>query len=481
MLKNNWLFIVFIILTAITSWCSVGFYQVDEHFQILEFGAYKAGWIPEQNLPWEFPNAMRSSIQPFIVFLIIKALSVFHSENPFTVALLLRFITATLSLICFSLWRNHTKRFADSKIYLKWFDAGLLFWFVPFQVVRFSSEICGGCLFFISLALVYDRNESSPGKFLMAGCLASLGFFIRFQTGFLIAGFLLYRIFSLRKNFTHLVWYGLGFIVVMAVSVYLDYLFYDRWCFTPWNYFLQNITYKRAAEFGTEPFYYYLLATLRDAVPLQGIFILGSFIIYTIKKFRNEISIAVLVFLAGHFVTAHKELRFMFSLVFILPFVFAYSMVWINQFRFSKTGYFKTLIILTAFTNAVMLPVVAIRPGDFQVALQQAIYRAVGNDKTIVFYKNKNPFLRVGLKMSFYENKMMKLLPLDSLPQYSANDPEEKMLLVTTASASSPLKDEPDLRCLYQNIPQWILELNFKDVLSGTSVSRVYELKTEGI
>lgn len=479
MLKNNWLFIVFIIITAITSWFSIGFFHVDEHYQVLEFGGYKAGMVPQQDLPWEFPNAVRSSIQPFIVFLFIKALSIFHIGNPFIVTLLLRLLTAILSIFCFNLWRNHIKRLPDSKIYLKWYDAALLLWFIPFLSVRFSSEIIGGCLFFISLALVYGKNESSPWRFLIAGGLASLGFFIRFQTGFLIAGFLLFRVFDSRRNFINLAGYGLGFIAVTAMSVYLDYLFYNKWCFTPWNYFRENIIYAKAASFGIEPFYYYLPRILLNAVPFQGIFILGAFIIYLIKKFRDEISIGVLLFLAGHFITAHKEMRFMFPLIFILPFVFAYSMVWISQFHFSKSIYFKILVILTVITNLLLLPIVATRPADYQAAMQKAIYRAVGNDKAIVFYKNENPFARVLLKMNFYRNENMKLLPVDSLQQYS-NGLKEKFLLVTTLNASSPLTDEPDWVCIYQNIPQWVLALNFNDWLSRTSVYRLYELKTEG-
>src|SRR6266446_1543215 len=269
-LKSNRLFLIYIILTAITAWFSIGFYHVDEHFQILEFGGWKAGWVPQQNLPWEFSSGMRSGIEPFIVFLLIKGLSIFHIENPFTVTLLFRVISAIMCITCFALWRNQIKGLTNSGSLLKWFDVALLLWFIPYLSVRYSSEIWGGCLFFISLALVYKKNESAPRHFLFAGCIASLAFFIRFQTALLIGGFLFYRIFNSQRNFRNLFWYAAGFILVIPVFVGLDSLFYHKLSFTPWNYFLENIIHHRAADFGTEPFYYYFIKVFRNAVPLQG-------------------------------------------------------------------------------------------------------------------------------------------------------------------------------------------------------------------
>ena len=105
-MKSSRLLLVFILITLVTSWFSVGFYNVDEHFQILEFGAYKAGWIPQQNLSWEYVSAIRSSVEPFVVFLLIKTLGVFNSQNPFIIAFLLRLVTAAMCTTCFLLWRK---------------------------------------------------------------------------------------------------------------------------------------------------------------------------------------------------------------------------------------------------------------------------------------------------------------------------------------------------------------------------------------
>jgi len=474
-LKSNRLFFVFIVITAITAWFSIGFYQVDEHFQILEPGAWKAGWISQHDLPWEFFSAMRSGIEPTIVFLLIKSLSIFNIENPFTVTLLLRLISAALALTCFTLWRNHVKRSSDSSTLLRWYDAALLLWFIPYMSVRFSLEIWGGCLFFISLTLVYGKKESAPRNFLIAGCVAALAFFIRFQTGLLTAGFLFYETLHLKKNFRNLLWYGAGFILATVMNICLDHWFYQKWCFTPWNYFMENIINKHAAEFGHEPFYDYFFKVFKNAFPLQGTLILAAFFIYVARKFRDEVSMGVLFFLIGHLLIGHKEMRFIFPLIFILPFVFAHSMQWLSQFSFTKTIFYRVLMILTVVVNLIMLIAVTVRPSDSQVSMQRALYNSIGNSQGVVFYENENPFSRVGLTMNFYKNPNMKLLPVDSLSQYDANA-SEKILLVTNSSSVSE-KYGQNFRCVYQDIPQWILNLNFYDWVSKIKVSRVYEMK----
>lgn len=48
----------------ITAFFSVGHLQSDEHFQVLKFAQYKLGKISANDLPWEFGEKMRPSIQP---------------------------------------------------------------------------------------------------------------------------------------------------------------------------------------------------------------------------------------------------------------------------------------------------------------------------------------------------------------------------------------------------------------------------------
>ena len=476
--SNNRLFLIFIIITAITAWFSIGFYQVDEHFQILEFAGYKAGWFSSRYLPWEFRSQMRSSIEPYIVVLLIKGLRLIHVDNPFFVALLMRCITTAMCITCFLLWRNKIKESAISA-QLKWYDAALLLWFLPYVCVRFSSEIWGGCLVFISLALLYGRKDPPVRVFFLAGCLASLAFFIRFQTAFLIAGFLFYRIFISRIRLRDFLSYSAGFILIAAVNICLDSLFYHQWCLTPWNYFLENIIYGRAASFGIEPFYYYFYMPINHAGPLVGVGIMAVVITYLVRRIKDEISIGILFFLVAHMITGHKEVRFLYPILFVLPYLFVFFMEWIQQFPFTKSSFFRILIGLLVISNLMMLAAVTIKPADSQVALQQFLYRAIGNDRTTVIYEGHNPFSRAYLPMNFYKNKNMTLLSLDNLSEDPLEATDEKILVVSNIEASSPLKDEKNFRLIYQNVPAWLMKFDFNGWVSRTWVFRVYEMKVK--
>src|ERR1044072_8735709 len=93
---RKWLLIA-LIVQIITAYFSVGFHQLDEHFQILEFANYKLGFSPSSDLPWEFRAQCRPGLQPFIAFCFAKSLLFLDIYNPFLLAFLLRLLMGLLS------------------------------------------------------------------------------------------------------------------------------------------------------------------------------------------------------------------------------------------------------------------------------------------------------------------------------------------------------------------------------------------------
>lgn len=63
---------------------SSGFYQYDEHFQVLEFLSYLQGRSSGSELPWEFQNQIRSWTQPMAYFGLSKILFQIGVTSPFT-------------------------------------------------------------------------------------------------------------------------------------------------------------------------------------------------------------------------------------------------------------------------------------------------------------------------------------------------------------------------------------------------------------
>jgi hypothetical protein len=72
-----------------------GFLNADEHYQIIEF-AQQSWPSVAVTLPWEFAAQIRPALQPWLVVVLIRLCRVFGVTTPFTIAFLLRLLSALL-------------------------------------------------------------------------------------------------------------------------------------------------------------------------------------------------------------------------------------------------------------------------------------------------------------------------------------------------------------------------------------------------
>ncbi|MEK6578724.1 MAG: hypothetical protein AABZ55_05810, partial [Bdellovibrionota bacterium] len=85
-----------LILHLMTAICSVGYQNSDEHFQILEFIAYKFNMAPASGLAVEYSRAMRSWVQPFFYYVGLLPLRVLEVNDPFIWATWVRIMSSLL-------------------------------------------------------------------------------------------------------------------------------------------------------------------------------------------------------------------------------------------------------------------------------------------------------------------------------------------------------------------------------------------------
>ena len=85
------------LLLMLAAFFSVGYYQADEHYQLLEFAGLKLHLNQAENLPWEYHEKMRATIQPIIAIIIYRISSCFSITSPFIVVLFLRIMSACLA------------------------------------------------------------------------------------------------------------------------------------------------------------------------------------------------------------------------------------------------------------------------------------------------------------------------------------------------------------------------------------------------
>jgi len=113
-----------------------------------------------------------------------------------------------------------------------------------------------------------------------------------------------------------------GFLIGMALNIYLDKVFYNEWVFTPYRYFYANIIEGKANSFGTSPWWMYVVILMLIGIPLGSLW-LFSFFSKGVTLYRNPFALGSLFFIIGHSIIGHKEERFIFPIVLIMVYLAA--------------------------------------------------------------------------------------------------------------------------------------------------------------
>ena len=136
-INTKWFIFFSFILHVIASYFTVGYYNADEHYQVI--GPLEKLLNIDNKLTWEFDYRIRPWLQPYFYFAITKTLSVLHLNNPFVIAFLLRLVSSLIGLASIVYLYNHIKykfnidnNFSKIIIYT--------FWFYAFLHARTSSE-----------------------------------------------------------------------------------------------------------------------------------------------------------------------------------------------------------------------------------------------------------------------------------------------------------------------------------------------------
>lgn len=331
----HWSIILAVIL-GVTAFFSRGYNHLDEHFQTIEFANYKAGAIDASKLPWEFSARMRPWLQPACYYVIMNIANAAGVKDPFTVAAILRYVSAFFAWFMLTSMMLCAYHFFDDTSRRKWVVYSMvLLSFLPYMFVRTSSESLSSSFSMIGFAvLILGSTPVSPGSMtgrfternypnlllFITGILWGLAFEFRYQAAFLLAGFIFWIFFiSIRDKkkalIQVLVIFG-GIFAVVVPSVFLDWWGYGSFTIVPFNYFYQNIILDKSTTFGTMPFYGYLQLMLGNRrYALMMLVILAGSIAGIIRYPKHPFSWGVIIFLFVHSMIGHKEIRFLVNIL----------------------------------------------------------------------------------------------------------------------------------------------------------------------
>jgi len=193
-------------------------------------------------------------------------------------------------------------------------------WFIPFASVRFSSETWSGILFLIGLSFLFGEDNYSKRNSYLAGLFTGLSFLCRFQTGFMIVGMVAWLIFVKKYSLSKLADVIVPIFTVIQIGVALDSVFYGEYVVTFWKYFKANIIEDVASNYGVSPWWTILVYLIKQPLLPIGILIVLSYVIVSVGSVKSPVVWCTLPFILVHTLIPHKELRFLFPLVWFVPF-----------------------------------------------------------------------------------------------------------------------------------------------------------------
>jgi GPI mannosyltransferase 3 len=493
---------LFLLITAIvtvyftTAYFSKGFYHADEHYQILEFAGFKLGTHTSDELAWEFKAQIRPALQPVLAAGIIKVLEFAEIKNPYHIAFVFRLLSALLTLLVITRFYLTTKHLVtDKMLKTPYILATYFLWFIPFISVRFSSETWSALFFMVGLT-TYLNNRQKPIHHLFIGILMGLSFEFRYQAAFMIAGYLCWLILNDHKNLHRVIITITGIAIVITLSFFIDSWFYNQWVFAPWNYFYANIIEGAAAGFGTLPWYYYLLFTIKYPGVLIGVPLLLSFGLLALKQPKSIYVWIILPFVIAHSITAHKELRFLFPIVYFVPLilVLGYQNIKpiVDKSRVLKTGAVIYFTLLFLF-NSTGLIAMAIKPAGLGfMDFTHYIYRNYHSQSVNLFHSPyTNPYNPWHcLPNKFYGRQNVTSFRIDEPINQSENllpaASSVNLLILRKSDLENPawkdFIDNHHFQLIRQSTPRWIEKINtLYRGLNRNEILLLYQQKTVDI
>jgi len=469
---KNKLYFISILTICICSIFSIGFFHPDEHYQILEFANYKLGNIDKSQLPWEFQEKIRPTLQPIFALISIKFLNSLSIFSPFAITFIFRLISSTLSFYTLHSLYIYFKNEFKSEIILKWFNYFSFFsWFLLFIGVRFSSENWSGCILIIGILNYFSSENKTNKDYLLLGIFFGIAFQLRFQSAFFIVGFLFWLLLINKSAIKSLVYLSFAFIVVFSIGVLLDSWFYQSYTLSSYNYFYQNIVLNKAADFGTEPWWYYFKSAFEKGIPPISILFILATIYFCIRNPRNALTWAIVPFVVIHFFIGHKELRFLFPIFYFLPYIFIKSLdlyatkkQWIITNKSTIYKSMKFIIIL----NFIVYSIVIFRPMTTKVYLFQFLYNKCEQESTIYFTDN-NPFEEI----TFYKQKKLVLKKMDIITEKKLTNEYPKKYIITIPEKKHLFKNKT---LIYQTYPNWLKNFNIGNWMGKSEQYLIYKI-----
>ncbi len=421
--RTKWILFVSLLVQLCFCVTQVGYFHADQHFQIIEFSSWQLHTPSGATSVWELKSQIRPTIQVYLFSAFTELCQLLGIGDAYAQLTILRIIFGLLGLILFNIlgiscFKTNRKVLYPVLLLINFS------WILPYTRTLFSSEMVSALLFFIAL-LLYEIKRENKIYLFVVGLLFAVAFFLRFQMLFGMIGFGLWLLL-IEKKYNYIAPLVLGFLVGVGINIFLDYNFYHEFVFTPYSYYHVNITEGKAAEFGTSSFMYYVVMLLIViGTPLFSVFLFLCALSGMVKQYRQPLVFIILFFVLGHCLVAHKEERFLFPILNVLPILAAWGLEPFIAYYSRARGGIRALINVPLYFSILLtmatLLALALHPISQTIEFSRKLTDKFKDETPTVYCYVRTPFETVsGLPLTFYRRntpniRLVKFQEIDSV------------------------------------------------------------------
>jgi hypothetical protein len=254
-----------------------------------------------------------------------------------------------------------------------------------------------------------------------------------------------------------------------------DFSTLSKWIGTDLDYQkLQNMFLGKAASFGVEPWYWYFIQLFEQAIPPYSLLLLIGFFALLYKQPKNIITWSSFMFLIGHLLVAHKELRFLFPLSYFVPFMVltgisvVQSISTSNSYQNVVNFFGKAFLVI----NPILLLIICIKPAN-EIGSLYSQLSSIKIEKTIL-YQDKNPYRLTPQEASFYMNNKLNILQVDSFLTQTNSSTSDTVLFYSEDLNFKSIGELQVVGTAWTNTPDWLRKLNFNNWLDRRNNYTLY-------
>jgi phosphatidylinositol glycan class B len=267
------------------------------------------------------------------------------------------------------------------------------------------------------------------------------------------------------------------FAAVIAIGSFLDFIFYNEFVIAPLNYLHLNLVAGMASYFGTEPWYYYITQFILVGFLLISIPILLFFMKGLIPLKKHLFTWAILPFILIHFLIAHKEMRFLFPIIY--PFLFISFYGFFSYFEKKKVkSYHRIFGKIAVGINLLILLIIILMPSNEMIHNYKYMYMHMeeGDNRIMSIDKNFN-YKMAGLKASFYtpENVISDCVEsIEGMEAYLYEHNIQKCFLLYQKYDFDTTLEEYSVKRVFSVYPDWLTSIDGVDWQSTLQTYSVF-------